>query len=121
MAKNKNQTQNPTPAPAAPAAPAPSDAPAADVAGESVEGKPLEQLSPPPPEGDQAPANEPADDEEHAEAALVEAEPTVRALVLSDSFLGKVGEKIDVPVSQAAALAAAGYIDTHPAALAYGA
>lgn len=44
---------------------------------------------------------------------------TVPALVLHNSYLGKVGEKVEVPADQAQALKDAGYIDTHVAALKY--
>lgn len=43
---------------------------------------------------------------------------SVPALVLHDSVYGKCGEVKEFPADQAAAIAAAGYIDTHPNAIA---
>lgn len=99
--KNRGAARAPTTqsAPAAPAASQPAAAPA--PAGGGTDG--------PPPA---APETRPA------EAVPAAAGPTVDALVLFDSVYGKCGEVRAFDASTADAIAAAGFIDTHPNAVA---
>ncbi len=69
-------------------------------------------------QGDEAETSADADaaeDKGEVEGAeQAEAVETVKALVLSNNHLGKVGEFIDVPAAHAEALRLGGLIDTHP-------
>lgn len=53
-------------------------------------------------------------------AVAVQAPTTVRALVLLDCIYGRVNQVKDFEPAVASAAAAAGYIDVHPNAVAYG-